>query len=115
MYRSAERNRENIQHSELRLVIDPPFEAVHDELSAAYYDGEPFRRFGVLDKATFDKLHALIFHRRHNAFHAANLLRPLAQRIPAREYNWANATGTKLLTDEADAYIAARRAEGLEL
>ncbi len=52
----AERNFDGIQFEKIRRVVDPDFNTVHDELSAAYYGKIPFRDYGVLDKATFAEL-----------------------------------------------------------
>ena len=117
-YQRPARNFEGIQFAALRKTVDVRFNAVHDELSAAYYDGTPFRTFGVPDKATFDKLHGLIFAMYDVAFHQANLALPVAEQIPASEYNEVrDRTGTLLYlkSSQGAALVAARQAEGLVL
>ena len=66
------RNFDRIQFSDLRKIVDPPFNDVHDELSDCYYNEKPFRTYGILDKETFDKLHGLIFYLRDIALNEAN-------------------------------------------
>lgn len=87
MWIPPDRNFDGIQFETLRKQIDPKFNDVHDELSAAFYNGKPFRTFGVLDKATFDKLHGLIFALRDVAFHQANIAQPVGNQINQDEYN----------------------------
>lgn len=72
VYKIPDRNFSGIQYEKLRLVVDQKFNVVHDELSDCYYNGKPFRTFGVLDKVTFDKLHGLIFALREVALEAEN-------------------------------------------
>ncbi|MDD4110221.1 MAG: hypothetical protein PHS54_01560 [Clostridia bacterium] len=58
------RNFDNILNQELREEIDPKYNNIHDELSDCYYKKKEFRKYGILDKQTFDKLHGLIFNMR---------------------------------------------------
>ncbi len=64
-YKLAPRNLQNVQFADIRQAVDPLVNACHDALSAAYYGKKPFVwngiDYGVLDKATFDKLHGLLF------------------------------------------------------
>lgn len=86
-WKPAERNYDGIQFEGLRKQIDGKFDIVHDELSDCYYNGKPFRTYGMLDKATFDKLHGLIFLMRDVEFHTENLKLNVENRIPEKEYN----------------------------
>ena len=83
MYRPAERNRDGIQHEEIRKVLDPDFEVEHDKLSASYYDGGVYTapdgtvydfRDGKTsaNKAILDKLHAVLTHEYNVGFDAYN-------------------------------------------
>ncbi len=89
-YTPAQRNRAGIQFEKVRSGFDEKYEAVHDALSAAYYGKKPFSwngtDYGVLDKATFDTLHALIFHHYDVDFNAHNLKLPASDRIPEAAY-----------------------------
>ena len=71
---------DGVQHESLRRAVDAPFNEAHDELSAAYYEGRPFRDYGILDKSTFDGLHASIWHQHTVALHTANADLPVEQR-----------------------------------
>ena len=117
MYTTPIRNLYNVQFSDLRKIIDGKFNTVHDELSDAYYGKKPFRTYGVLDKATFDKLHGLIFALRDIDFHEAN--KSLAtKKIPESEYNdILNKDGeiVSTKTTEAQSLINTLEKEGITL
>ena len=92
------RNREGIQFADLRKVIDPTFEQLHDTLSDAYYNywrhgnSRRWQGYDVQDtlaksKTLFDTLHGLIFHHREVAFHEANMQQPVAKRLAIDEYS----------------------------
>lgn len=110
-----ERNFDGIQLADLRKVVDPKFNTVHDELSDCYYNGKPFRTFGILTKDKFDKLHSLIFHLRNIAFHQENLKLPVAKRIPEVEYNYIDASQTEKKSDIALQVKNELQAEGIVL
>lgn len=88
-YIAAERNYDGIQYEDLRKIIDPKFNQVHDALSQAYYEEKEFSwkgtDYGTLDKETFDKLHGLIFLKRDVDFHEENLKQP--EPYSEEEYN----------------------------
>ncbi len=123
------RNFDGIQFAELRKTFDAKFNDVHDELTAAYYGKKPFRTYGVLDKAMFDKLHGLLFQQYDAQFHIAN--QKQSKPYSEAEYNYAAAPqnaaskGLTVLTvngeqmvrksDLAVASISALKAKGLEL
>ena len=86
-YIPSQRNWDNIQFTKLRKIVDPKFNDIHDELSDCFYNGKPFRTYGVLVKEQFDKLHGLIFLMRDVEFHQKNLEQPADERIPESEYN----------------------------
>lgn len=87
-YVAPQRNIEsNIQNYDLRKDIDPIFNKVHDELSAAYYNKKPFRNYGILTKEQFDKLHGLIFYLRDVKFNEENLKLPPEKQIPESQYD----------------------------
>ncbi len=115
MYKPVARNFEGVQHEQLRNLVDSRFNAAHDALSAAYYEHAPFtwkgRDFGMLDKATFDRLHALIFHLRDVALAQENQTRGLYSRD---EVDPVVETGQRR-SQVAGAAVAALRAQGLEL
>lgn len=67
MYKSQERNFEGIQFADIRKKIDAEFNDAHDELSDCFYNNKEYKDYGILDKETFDKIHALIFHNREVA------------------------------------------------
>jgi hypothetical protein len=75
-YKPAGRSFDGVEFEALRKQVDAKFNAVHDELSAAYYEREPFRRLGVLTKEQFDKLHGLLFHLHEQALDQANEAQP---------------------------------------
>jgi hypothetical protein len=83
----SERNFDGVQFDKLRKVIDAKFNALHDELSDCYYNNKPFRTFGTLTKAQFDKLHGLLFWIRDVKFHEANFAQAITNRIPEEKYN----------------------------
>lgn len=117
-FSNLKRNWDNIQFEELRKVVDPGFNVIHDELSDCYYNEKPFRTYGILTKERFDKLHGLIFLKRDIVFHQENLKQLEVDRIPEKEYNeiWddaGNVIGKK--SDQILIKIAALEAEGLIL
>lgn len=61
-YIRPQRNYDNIEHESVRRVADVEYNDLHDELSECYYEGKPFRDYGVLTKEQFDALHGLCFH-----------------------------------------------------
>jgi hypothetical protein len=112
------RNFEGVQFENLRKTLDARFNAVHDELSACYYGGKPFRNYGILTKEQFDKLHGLIFDLRDVAFDEENQKLPEDQKISEDKYNdvkdeAGNIVGKK--TAEAKQRIARLKNEGLEI
>lgn len=117
-FSNMKRNFDGVQFEELRKVIDAKYNAVHDELSDCFYNKKPFRTYGVLDKATFDKLHGLIFTQRDVEFHAENLKLPEEKRIPEAKYNEiTDKDGTVVARKNEQAFqeIAKLKAEGIEL
>jgi hypothetical protein len=97
-YIAAGRNFTDVQHESLRLELDGKYNALHDELSATYYDywkkglSFPWQGYDAQptleqSKALFDKLHGLIWHHYEVEFHQLNLSKPLLERIPEEEYN----------------------------
>lgn len=60
-FTSPNRNYDGIQHERVRKIIDPLYNAVHDELSDAYYNSKPFRTYGILTKEQFDTLQASLW------------------------------------------------------
>lgn len=75
-YEPASRNYEGVRHQRIREGVDDEAMRLHDSVSAAYYDGEEFSwagvDFGMLDKETFDQIHALSEDIRLLLFHYAN-------------------------------------------
>lgn len=71
------RNMDGIEHEEVRKAIDDKFNQCHDVLTACYYGKQKFvwngTDYGILDKATYDELHGLIFHHREIEFHDRNV------------------------------------------
>lgn len=86
-WKAPDRNFDKIQFELLRKLIDGKFNQVHDELSDCFYNGKPFRTFGILTKEQFDKFHGLIFAMRDITFHQENLKLPSKDQIPEEEYN----------------------------
>jgi len=69
------RNYKNVQHEELRIIVDSKWTTLHDELSDCYYNfwkkglSKPFQAYDVQatpeeSKTLFDKLHGLIEDKR---------------------------------------------------
>lgn len=116
-FSDMKRNFDNIQFEKLRKKMDKKFNDVHDELSDCYYNGKPFRTYGVLDKATFDKLHGLIFEMRDVEFHEENLKQPEKDKISEEEYNEDKDEegNTVKQNEKAAEKIAKLKAEGIEL
>ena len=117
-YIPPQRNWKGIKHEELRMKVDPKFNKIHDELTACYYEGKPFRSYGILDKETFDKLHGLIFLHRDVEFHIENMKQLSDKRIPEEEYNLimdkdGNVIGKR--HDEALKKISELKKQGIEL
>ena len=118
MWRAPERNMSGIQFESIRQAIDDKFNKVHDELSDCYYNKKPFRRYGILTKEQFDKLHALIFLYRDVAFHAENMRRPAKERIDEAEYNYVLDGQGRMagkLSSRSAQKIAELRAQGFVL
>lgn len=116
------RNYDKIQHEELRRKVDPQFNEIHDVLSDAYYSRESFiwggKNYGILDKDTFDKLHALIYEERMVKFHAENLALPKSKRIDEDEYRYLRDKDGVVLSDnvsEATITIEEKKGEGFEI
>ena len=116
-YTPATRNRTGIQFASHRDGFDQTFEAVHDALSAAYYDnwklgtafpwtyksntynvvnGTPRIRFqgggqqtfpGMTAKQFFDDLHGMLHAQYAIRFHAMIEALPEAQRPPPEKYD----------------------------
>ena len=106
-YKKPIRNFDGIQFEELRKELDHKYNAVHDELSDAYYNQRPFREYGILSKDAFDELHGLIFLMRDVEFHEANLAKAEGGRIPESEYNLdAGSNGIASITKAERAKIA---------
>ena len=92
------RNRERIFAADLRKIVDPPFEDMHDGLCIAYYDfwrngkSKSWQGYDVqptkeASKSLFDKLHGLIHKERHLKFHEENMKLPKKEQIPTNKYN----------------------------
>ena len=78
----------------------------------------PFRTFGILDKATFDKLHGLIFLEREIEFHTENLKQPAKDKIPEEKYNEVTDREGVVIEkrdEKTKEQIAKLKSEGLEL
>lgn len=121
-WKPPQRNWRGIQFGSLRKTVDPVFNEVHDILTRAYYERTPFiwkgKDWGILDKATFDKLHGLIFHLRTLAFHRANLKASPERRIPEKKYNIIfdeNSRQKETRTKIAAQMIKKLRQEGIKL
>lgn len=116
-----DRNFDNIQHADLRQIVDHKFNEVHDELSDCYYNKKPFswkgKDYGVLDKETFDKLHGLIFDLREVSFHEENKKQPKEKQIPEEQYNPSEEKDGKQKTriENVKDKVASLKSEGLEL
>jgi len=112
------RNFENIQFGEFRKTFDIKYNNVHDELTDCYYNKKPYKTYGILNKKTFDKLHALIFLQRDVDFHQENLKQLSKDRIPEEQYNDikdidGNVIGKK--DQEALSKISTLKTDGIEL
>lgn len=117
------RNRTGIADAEIRALVDPTFEALHDSLEVAYYQhwkhgrshpwqGHDVQATPAESKALFDQLHGLIFHHRELALDTEDQKRPLAQRIPARRRIGSDGKAKTTVATEA---IAAAAAKGLTI
>jgi hypothetical protein len=107
----AMRNYTGIQHADLRAAVEGPFNALHDELTDAFYSGAPFRDLGVLDKPSFDRLHGLIFHELHLALIAEDDRRPTAKKADREKLDPEIEPGRRQ-SDVARETIARARADG---
>ena len=129
------RNYDGIENEPLRRVVDPSYNDLHDELSEAFYTGQAYRDYGILDKPKFDQLHGLCFH--HHAIalfaehcHALAGLGPesdvprararlaLAKNRGKRASDVAEAEGIHPLLAaalDAEAGIAEAKGQGVEL
>jgi hypothetical protein len=113
------RNFAGIKHEELRREIDPQFNKIHDELTSCFKQGIPFSYngmdYGVLDKATFDKLHGLIWLWYDVEFHRKNQKRAIP--YPEEDYNEVtiDADTAAKKHELAIQRIAEHKAKGLEL
>ncbi len=125
----ADRNYTGIQHEGFRRTFAPAFDVLHDALSDAYYNfwrqgqSRPFQGYDVQptlaeSKALFGKLHALIFYHYDVEFHAENLRRLPAERIPEEEYNIVRRRDGSIRgrkADTAQAALAALDTEGIRI
>lgn len=98
-YEPASRNYEGVRHQRIREGVDDEAMRLHDSVSAAYYDGEEFSwagvDFGMLDKETFDQIHALSEDIRLLLFHYANSeFRANASKdaVPEEAYRYSRTT-----------------------
>jgi len=121
-YTPPERNFENVQHADIRKAIDKKFNDIHDELTDCYYNKKEFKsgstNYGILDKATYDKLHGLIFHQQAVAFHTVNLMRPVDKRIDEDKYRYEKDENGNIITDkfkDAQEIIKKLKNKGLKL
>lgn len=128
-YTPATRNYTGIQFESIRKTLDASFNQEHDDLSAAYYNywskglSKPWKGYDKqatleANKALFDKLHGLIFHRYTVAFHNANMALPKPKRYSEDEYRWVkdekgNITGDKVT--EAQVAINLLSTEGIAI
>lgn len=112
---TVKRNFEGVQFQTLREGLDGAFNALHDELTHCYEQGEAFQTYGVLSKEQFDKLHALIWHMYNLAFHAANMAQAPGDRIPEEDYNYLDLDKTVKKTDVSNARITTLNGEGFTL
>ena len=87
MWTATTRNLDKVQFENIRKQIDQKYNDLHDELSACYYNKKPFREYGLLDKATFDKLHGLVFLQRDVEFHEVNTKLSGKEQAPEEKYN----------------------------
>lgn len=115
VWKPVERNFDKVQFEVLRKEVDPKFNQVHDELSDCFYNGKPFRTYGILTKEKFDKLHGLIFLMRDVEFHSANLRKPKKDQIPEEKYNWVDDTGAIKRSDLSSQAVQNLKLEGFEL
>ena len=108
------RNFDRVTFEDIRIDLDPPFNAVHDELSECFYGKKPFRGYGILDKETFDKLHGMIFMKRDCEFHKRNLARLVP--YPESRYNEMIKDGKKIDLDVHNKNrIQELQAEGIDI
>lgn len=114
-WKPPDRNFDNIQFADLRKTLDDKFNQVHDELSDCFYNGKPFRTYGILTKDQFDKLHGLIFLQRDVTFHEENMKSAVKDQIPEDEYNFIDDAKTVKKSDQAAVKINGLKAQGIEL
>lgn len=119
-YTPAERNYDRIEFEAVRKTVDPGFAVLHDELSKAYYEGTPYGTYGVLDKDTFDQLHALVEEERQLALEAENagldkpdpkLVSHFAEKMLDDDGNLTDTTRKEWL----EATVAQRKSEGIDI
>jgi len=133
MWKARKRNLDGIQFEELRKRIDPRFNALHDQLSDCYYNfwekglSKPFSVGGRMwdvkptvaeSKVLFDKLHALIFHRRDIVFHEENMKQPANKRYSEEKYRYTRNDLGEIIKDKTQAsldYVEQKRLEGFEV
>ena len=118
MWTATVRNMDSIQFETIRKQIDKKYNDLHDELSDCYYNKKAYKEYGVLDKATFDKLHALVFCHRDIEFHSVNMAQDDEKlRIPESEYNEIESADKTIVkkTDIAAAAISSCSKEGVTL
>ena len=113
------RNFTGIQFESIRKLVDDKINTIHDELSNCFYQGLPFRTFGVLTKTQFDRLHGLLFRIYDVLFHEENIKQPIAQQIPEAKYRYIyDAAGIVTLdkyTDAKQAILQLKNTLGVEI
>jgi len=118
-WKPEKRNYDGVQFGEFRSTFDEKYNSIHDELSDCYYNGLPFRNYGILTKEQFDKLHGLIFLKRDVDFDETNKKQPKEKQIPEERYNDASDNGevplTRRKSDLAKQRILELKAEGYDL
>jgi hypothetical protein len=102
--------------------IGTKFSSVHANLENCYKNKTEFicggKNFGVLDKATFDKLHGLISFLAEVSFHQTNLLQTATKRVPERLYRYGYDELGEIDVDNisyAQQQILALKSSGIEL
>ena len=114
-----ERNLDGVQHEHIRkMAWHQKWCAIDDELSDAYYNRKPFRTFGLLSNAQFEKLQAVMSHLYNYAFHLANKTLAVAAQVPEDEYRYLlDAQGQAILDkfEDAETKLAGLKTEGFEI
>ncbi len=129
VFRTTQRNYQNVQFGALRKDFDKPYNRLADELSDAYYNfwkkgkSKPWQGYDVQptpeqSKELFDKLHGLIWHWYNVNFHKLNLSLPPEQRIPEKEYNYVYGPEGKVLykkSEHSKEIIEKLKQEGIQI